>query len=148
AGAVVGAGLGASAGVLLSVGVRVGDVLVSPGSLVSTGGFVSVGLVSAGAGVFGACDQGMRMRGESSLKRSRKASSRKRRLRGTRSIRATLPFSVRWPDCSSRNVPSGLHESVLLKTFEKKLTCLHSPPLADATQMLRNDFPSGAQYAT
>src|SRR3954454_20353016 len=66
-------------------------------------------------------------RGGSSLKSSLNWSSRKRTGRGMRSTRATWPLSVRCPVWNKRNVPSELHETELLNTLDRKLTCLLGP---------------------
>src|SRR6266404_3603780 len=39
------------------------------------------------------------------------------------------------------NVPSGLHETVLLKTFARKLICFASPPAAGTNNTFVDDLP-------
>src|SRR5687768_7086304 len=127
-----GAGAGEDAGVAPGVGEGVG---VAEGS----GAGVGVGL---GGGLFsGRLRVGARVRGVSSRKRSRNWSSRKRGVRGMRSTRASWLVSVRCPVSKRRNVPSGLHETVLVLTLARKLTgCGPAPPSTGTMWMLRKSF--------
>ena len=125
---------------MISTGLGVG---LAFGSLAGAdaGDGVGVAVGDACGSVVGGCLEGF---GVSSLKRSRNWSSRNLGVRGSKSTRASWAVSVRWPVSKSKNVPSGLHETVLLPPFARKLTGRLSPPVAETTlTFLNNLSPTG-----
>src|SRR5262249_8366977 len=106
----------------------------------------SGGFPAAGSG-FGSGDEGI-VRGDSSRNRSRNWFSRKVGTLGTRSTLATECDSVRWPVSKRMKVPSGLHDTVLLASFARKLTCLPSPPVEGTTPIFLNIRPEALTYAS
>ena len=89
-------------------------------------------LESRTAGAAGVC-------GVLTSNRLRNWSSRKRGVRGTRSMRATCDCSVRCPLTRKSAVPSALHFTSPVNAFGRKLTWRGSPvPSARATNALAN----------